>query len=300
MTDLVKIDPLLYGFFLDDTLELGERVGLALLHGARHVEIRLSPRFLPETALISPYGTSSYTPCDGLQFDADKIAELAREFPEHRDTLLHYADEIRLLNARSQRLFSQVTEELNRAGAEWGGGWGGHSNPDYGRIVNYGTDYIRTVIAENSDKYPHEAWFYRSCSYALDAMDILGERYRQKALEMAESCENADDKDFCQRIARAFEVVPKKPAYDFTSAMCSFMLIFAIDGSDSPGRFDQYMYPAYCKTESKEEIHDLLERLWDYFHDHRSWNLCISGSDESWNDESNQLTYDILAMVREK
>ena len=300
MTDLVKIDPLLYGFFLDDTLELGERVGLALLHGACHVEIRLSPRFLPETALISPYGTSSYTPCDGLQFDADKIAELAREFPEHRDTLLHYADEIRLLNARSQRLFSQVTEELNRAGAEWGGGWGGHSNPDYGRIVNYGTDYIRTVIAENSDKYPHEAWFYRSCSYALDAMDILGERYRQKALEMAESCKNADDKDFCQRMARAFEVVPKKPAYDFTSAMCAFMLIFALDGSDSPGRFDQYMYPAYCKAESNTEAHDLLDRLWDYFHDHRSWNLCISGSDESWNDESNQLTYDILAMVREK
>ena len=56
----------------------------------------------------------------------------------------------------------------------------------------------------------------------------------------------------------------------------------------------------YSKTENKEEISDLLDRLWDYFHDHRSWNLCISGSDENWNDESNALTYEILAMVRKK
>ena len=101
-------------------------------------------------------------------------------------------------------------------------------------------------------------------------------------------------------MAKAFETVPKKPAYDFTSAMCSFMLIFALDGSDSPGRFDQYMYPAYSKTEDKQEITDLLDRLWEYFHDHRSWNLCISGSDENWKDESNSLTYDILSMVRKK
>ena len=99
-------------------------------------------------------------------------------------------------------------------------------------------------------------------------------------------------------MAKAFETVPQKPAYDFTSAMCDFMLIFALDGSDSPGRFDQYMYPAYLKTANKEEISDLLDRLWDYFHDHRSWNLCISGSDENGNDESNELTYDILALVR--
>lgn len=300
MTDLAHIDPLLYGFFLDDTLELGERVGLALLHAAKNIEIRLSPRFLPETAFASEHGTSSYTPCDGLQFDPEKITELANELPQYKDVLLHYAEEIRLLNARGQRLFSETSERLNRSGAEWGGGWGGHSNPDYGRIVNYGTDYIRSIIAEGQQNHPEEGWFYHACSYALDAMDILGERYRDKILGIAESCENADDKSLLWRMADAFRVVPKKPAYDFTSAMCAFMLTFALDGSDSPGRFDQYMYPAYEKTESEAEISDLLDRLWDYFHNHRSWNLCISGSDENWADESNPLTYDILEMVRKK
>ena len=300
MTDIVKIDPFLYGYFLDETLEHGERVGLALLYASKNIEIKFSRRLLPETAFESKYGSSGYSPSEGLWVSDENILKLTEEFPEYRETLNKYLRELKLFKDKAKRLFCDSTETLDRSGAEWGGGWGGHSNPDYGRIINYGTDHIRSIIAENRDKYPDEAWFYRSCSYALDAIDIIGERYRLSALEKAENCEKSDDKAFLLRVAKAFETVPKKPAYDFTSAMCSFMLIFALDGSDSPGRFDQYMYPAYSKTENKEEISDLLDRLWDYFHDHRSWNLCISGSDENWNDESNRLTYDILDIVRKK
>lgn len=300
MTDLAYIDPLLYGYFSDDTLEHGERVGLALLYAAKNLEIRFSPQLLPETNFETKYGSSGYSPSDGLWFFDENIMKLAEEFPEHKETLNRYIRELNIFRSKAKRLFSEPTEILNRSGAEWGGGWGGHSNPDYGRIVNFGTDYIRKIISENRDKYPDEAWFYRSCSYVLDAMDILGQRYGELALRKAENCENDEDKNFYLRMAKAFETVPKKPAYDFTSAMCSFMLVFALDGSDSPGRFDQYMYPAYLKTENKDEVTDLLDRLWDYFRDHRSWNLCISGSDENWKDETNELTYEILSMVRKK
>ena len=300
MTSLAHIDPFLYGYFLDETLEHGERVGLALLHAAKNIEIRFSPRLLPETAFETRYGTSGYSPSEGLWFNTDNILKLAGDFPEHAETLCRYVRELELFRDKAKRLYSEPTEALNLSGAEWGGGWGGHSNPDYGRIVNLGTDHIRAVIAENRGRHPGEEWFYRACAYALDAMDILGERYRACAAENACECENADDRAFFLRMAKAFETVPKQPAYDFTSAMCAFMLVFALDGSDSPGRFDQYMYPAYLKTENREEVVDLLDRLWDYFHDHRSWNLCISGSDENWNDETNGLSYDILAMVRKK
>ena len=300
MKNIAQIDPFLYGYFSDETLEHGERVGLALLHAAKNIEIGFSRQLLPETAFETKYGSAGYSPSEGLWFCEEKIMKLAEQFPEHKETFRRYIDELNVFRSKAKRLYSETTEVLNRSGAEWGGGWGGHSNPDYGRIVNYGTDYIRKIISENRDRYPDEAWFYRSCSFALDAIDIFGERYRELALENAEKCKNPDEKAFFLRMAKAFETVPKEPAYDFMSAMCSFMLIFALDGSDSPGRFDQYMYPAYSKTENKEEIIDLLDRLWDYFHDHRSWNLCISGSDENWSDETNGLTYDILAMVRKK
>ena len=300
MTSLAHIDPFLYGYFLDETLEHGERVGLALLHAAKNIEIKFSRQLLPETSFETKYGSAGYSPSEGLWFSDENIMKLAEKFPEHKETFHRYISKLNVFRSKARRLYSEVAEVLNRSGAEWGGGWGGHSNPDYGRIVNFGTDHIRSIINENRDKHPDEAWFYRSCSYALAAIDIFGERYRKAALERAENCENPDDKEFYLRMAKAFETVPKRGAYDFMSAMCSFMLVFALDGSDSPGRFDQYMYPAYLKTEKKEEITDLLDRLWDYFHDHRSWNLCISGSDENRNDETNELTYDILAMVRRK
>ncbi|MBQ7100840.1 MAG: hypothetical protein IJN81_04345, partial [Clostridia bacterium] len=300
MTDLARIDPFLYGYFLDETLEHAERVGLALLHAAKNIKISFSEQLLPATTFESEYGSSGYRPSEGLCFNTEIISQLAEKFPEHKHTFQKYIREITLFNGKASRLYCESTEALNRSGAQWGGGWGGHANPDYGRIINFGTEHIRTIIAENSKKHPDEAWFYRSCSYALDAIDIIGERYRIHALECAEKCDNENDKAFLLRMAKAFETVPVKPAYDFTSAMCSFMLIFALDCNDSPGRFDRYMYPSYLKTEKKEEVTDLLDRLWEYFRKHRSWNLCISGSDENLNDESNELTYEILAMVRKK
>ena len=300
MTNLAKIDPFLYGYFLDKSLEIGERVGLALLHASKNLEIRFSNQLLPDTAFITESGSSGYAPSEGLWFSDENIMKLSEKYPEHKEALDHYIEEIKIFRSKARMLNCQTTDTLNESGAEWGGGWGGHCNPDYGRIINFGTNHIRGIIAENRDKYPDEAWFYRSCSYLLDAFDIFGERYREIALQNAEKCENADNKAFYLRMAKAFETVPKKPAYDFMSAMCSFMLVFALDGSDSPGRFDQYMYPAFEKTGNKEEVIDLLDRLWEYFKDHRSWNLCISGSDKNWNDESNELTYEILAMVRKK
>ena len=300
MTSFAKIDPFLYGYFSDETLEHGERVGLALLCAAKYLDIHLSAQLLPDVVLEAKYGSSGYSPSEGLWLHTDAVHGLAEKFPEHGETLRRYIREIDLFKSKAARLFSETSEALDRAGADWGGGWGGHADPDYGKIVNHGTEYIRAILAENRDKHPDEAWFYRACSYALDAVDVLGERFRILALESAEQCENADDKAFLLRMAKAFETVPKKPAYDFTSAMCSFMLIFSMDGSDSPGRFDQYMYPAYAATENKAEVDDLLDRLWDYFHDRRSWNLCISGSDAHGNDQSNALTYAVLAMVRKK
>ena len=300
MKQLIDIDPFLCGYFSDETLEHGERVGRALLYAAQHLPISLSPQLLPAVSLQTACGTSGYAPSEGLRFHTDAIARLAAQYPEHKETLERYIREIHRFRDKARRLFSDPAEALNRVGAEWGGGWGGHSNPDYGRIVNDGTDHLRAILAENRDRHPDAAWFYRACSYALDAVDIFAQRYRVLCAETAAACTDERDKALLLRMAEAFETVPKKPAYDFMSAMCAFMLIFSMDGSDSPGRFDQYMYRAYAATANAAETDDLLDRLWEYFRERRSWNLCISGSDENGRDETNALSYAILAMVRRK
>ena len=46
------------------------------------------------------------------------------------------------------------------------------------------------------------------------------------------------------------------------------------------------------------ESREALEDLWIFFHKTRTWNLCLSGSDENWNDLTCDLTYEILEVAR--
>ena len=83
MTNLAQIDPFLYGYFLDENLEHGERVGLALFHAAKNLEIKFSRQQLPETSFEAKHGSSGYSPSEGLWFSDKNILNIAEEFPEH-------------------------------------------------------------------------------------------------------------------------------------------------------------------------------------------------------------------------
>ena len=79
MTNLAKIDPFLYGYFLDENLEHGERVGLALLHASKNLQIRFSRQLLPDTSFVTESNSSGYSPSDGLWFSNENIMKLAEE-----------------------------------------------------------------------------------------------------------------------------------------------------------------------------------------------------------------------------
>ena len=148
MIDLVKIDPFLYGYFENETLEHGERVGLALLCASKNLPVKFSRQLLPDTAFVTESGSSGYAPSEGLWFSQENILKLSEEYPEHKETLLHFLEEINIYRSKSKLLNSEITDALNDSGAHWGGGWGGHGNPDYGRIINFGTDYIRSKLMD--------------------------------------------------------------------------------------------------------------------------------------------------------
>ncbi len=61
MIDLIKIDPFLCGYFENETLEHGERVGKALLCAAKNLPIKFSRQLLPETAFVTESGSSEGT-----------------------------------------------------------------------------------------------------------------------------------------------------------------------------------------------------------------------------------------------
>ena len=299
MENIAKIEPLLYGFFKDESLELGERTALALLECARHKEIGFDRNHLPYFKFETDVACFGFA--DSFSYMWGSFPEAIKEHPEYEDQFNAWWKRMTRHEHKKRLLNPPEYNALADSQAIWGGGWGGHANPDFGRIVNIGTDGVREII-ERCKKLgnPDSEWLYRACGYVMDALDILGERYCALAKEKAAAETDPKIKKYYEDAVKAFEVIPKKPAYDFTSAVHAFWLTFTADGIDSPGRFDQYMIDMWNKSEDKEEARDTLERLWESFHDCRVWNLCLSGSDENWNDETNELSYEILAMAREK
>lgn len=297
----MNIDPMARAFWTDESLEIEERTGLALIEAAKYSEISFNEFILPKVECKTKCGSVSFNFSNGIIYDADNAKKLMLQYPEYSAEIQKYSDKFKQYEKKKSTLYSASYFKLAGASSIWAGSWGGHSNPDFGRIVNLGTNGIRELINKykkiNTDDCD---WFYRSCEYALDALDILGERFCRLAKEKMNECTNGADRERYKLAAKAFETVPKKPAYDFTSACHVFWMLFSFDGIDSPGRFDQYMYRAYSLSENQNESDDMLRRLWETFHSTRTWNLCLSGSNEDWQDMSNDLTYHILAIAREK
>lgn len=297
----MNIDPMSKAFWSNETLEIEERTGLALIEAAKHAKISFNKFILPMVDCTTENGSARFNFSGGITYDYGNADNVANKFPEQKDEIQYYSDKFRQYDKKRSTLYSPAYFRLAGASAIWAGGWGGHSNPDFGRIVNIGTNGIRKLIDKYKEINTHDCdWFYRSCEYALDALDILGERFCRLAKEKAAICVDENDKKRYEAAARAFETVPKEPAYDFTSACHAFWMLFSFDGIDSPGRFDQYMYRSYLLTQDEAEISDVLERVWGTFNVTRTWNLCLSGSNEDWEDQSNDLTYRILALAREK
>ena len=129
-------------------------------------------------------------------------------------------------------------------------------------------------------------------------MEILGERYRDYAFESAKKYEGKKAERLI-RIGKAFENIPKNAPRNLFEACQMFWFIFSFDGHDSPGRLDQTLIEYYRNADENVRI-ECLEGLWELFHDTRTWHLCTSGSDEFGNDQTNELSYDILRMAAKK
>ncbi len=299
----IKMDPLSYGFFLDESLEFCERAGLALKYGAQYIPINFSESVMPQAFPHSEYGCGSFGGSSGFVFNFSKLEKMREQFPMEKETIDRYEELAKKYSSMADS--SAITPDADRLLASgavgWGGTWGGHANPDYDRVVNVGTEGLREVIAKyrkiNTD---HTESFYNSCEMVLDAFDILGDRFRELAQKLADETKDAIKKGRYLQAVEAFKVVPRKPAYDFASACMVFWMVFTFDGIDSPGRFDQFMIKAWNMTEDKASAIDALERLWEVFHETRTWNLCLSGSDENWNDETNELSVEILRLAARK
>lgn len=254
--------------------------------------------FLPYTSNDTPTSAVGYTFGEGIHIHDGQFEENIANYPELADQLREIEAVMNDNATRAQVTANQgaYEKELASTDACWGGGWAGHSNPDYDRLLKLGTTGIRKMIAHYRTINPGEKDFYDGCSIMLDAIECLGDRFHALALRLAEEATDENIKNEYLETAKRFEIIPRNPATDMRSAVLFFWMVFTFDGVDSPGRLDQFFLNAWRSTEHDEAL-EQMDRLWIAFHNSRAWNLCISGSDENWVDQTNELSYVILDLA---
>ena len=178
-------------------------------------------------------------------------------------------------------------------GHMWAGSWMGHANPDFAGFAANGTGYYREKIKKYRAVNAGKDDFYDGLELMLDAFEVMCKRYGERAAQLLEECTDETQKAYYARTAKTFDHVPQQPCRDFAEAAILFFLNVAFDGIDSPGHFDQYMYPFWEKTDEALRS-EYLHLVWQKLIEVDIWNICISGSDENGKDLTNSLSYAML------
>ena len=235
----------------------------------------------------------------GTGVDAPNYNELIKLYPEDREDIEYIKEHLHphLKHQKPFILYNEKQKNADEEGLVWGGTWMGHAVPSVADLCLYGTAPFREKIAKYRKINQGKDAFYDSLDTTLDAIEALGERIRSIAEEMLKTAVDFEHLEKLKRIYNTFNHAPKKPCRDFAEACIVYIAYFSFDGIDSPGHFDQYMYSFFEKTEPSLR-REYLEAVWKFFQKTRTWNVCISGSDENWNDLTNDLTYEILDMVK--
>ncbi|MBE6930371.1 MAG: hypothetical protein E7463_08830 [Ruminococcaceae bacterium] len=290
-------DPFSRAFLENRHVSMPERVALGMLEAAHRLPITFPENcMLPTVGVLADNGAVSYSYGGCISVNEAAYDRLIAENPALEPELTDIREQMRGFDTgrRVVRSIPQTHQRLWDAKACWGGTWSGHANPDYDRFLHLGTNGIRALIEECRAKNPGNDGFYDACRMAMDSLDIVGDRIRAMALEKASS--DAANAAEWSRIASDFARVPREPAFDMHSATQMFWMYFTLDGVDSPGRYDQFMID-YYRVSPVDESRDMVRRFLEGMHNVRGWNVCISGSDEHGNDETNELSYLVLELV---
>jgi len=194
-------------------------------------------------------------------------------------------------------IFRRVIDELNLISAinipqkyRIGGGGYTHSIINYKRILKEGLEcYLERINARLSEHLNNKEKtdFYEAVKETLESIIFF---HGKCISELKKQLKKTPDKKL-EKLINAFEKVPLKKASSFYEAMLSFNFMYYIDGCDSIGRFDQYMFDYFSydmenKIITTEEVEELLEALWRNVDAQNGWHMILGGKNAY-----NELTY---------
>lgn len=207
----------------------------------------------------------------------------------------------------------------------------GHVCVDYGKVLKIGFKGVIAEVVEAMNKLDandpeclQKRAFYEAVIISYNAAINFAKRYSKKAAEMAATCTDPVRKAELLQISKNCDRVPENGATNFYEACQSFIItqmILQVESSghsESPGRFDQYMYP-YLEKDlasgaiTKDFAQELLDCVFVKLNDLNKvrdqisaqafagfqvfQNIGAGGQTEDGMDATNELSYMMMETV---
>lgn len=260
--------------------------------------------FLTKCA-FQPYDGELLYPANGVIWKTPGEAQSLWQFYVHLGRDKKAAEELlsRASAPAEKAAFTKVLRCINEY--PQGGGYT-HSIVNFGRVLEEGLDSYKTRIEPHlsitADQ--EKQGLYKALLIIIDAIDLYRERMADYLASL--SFDDPGKEKNRLRLVEAYRSrLPMRPASGFFEAMVSTIFIYAIDGSDNLGRFDQFMRPYYEKDLAdgkitREEAVELVRTLWKYVDDCFGWNVAIGGTTPSGEEASSDLTLVCMEAARSR
>ncbi len=184
-------------------------------------------------------------------------------------------------------LMERVVQEMTTYAAnplpiKHGGAGYTHSIINYRRVLAEGLAVYRERL-ENKLREQYASEQNDLFNALLETLAAITAFHAKCLARLKQQQKMATDKRRAEIIG-ALEQVPIQPARNFYEALISFAFMWHIDGCDSIGRFDQWLYPYYRADLAAGRItvaavKDMLIEIWQDFDAHGGWHMILGGSD---------------------
>ncbi|MBN1350615.1 hypothetical protein JXJ21_14455 [candidate division KSB1 bacterium] len=305
---LQKVDPFSAGYLGCEsphhTIRLG--TGLREFWAAMEPIIEQGDRIVGRMGV---FGIGGFRYGSGIFCDADLAEQLKQQHPQwtaHLDALVTFWKSLEPGSRLHYPADRQCEDESLMSGLNvYWAGWGGHTVLGFDQVLAEGLEGIRDSIhaAQKNEMNQEKHAFRDALLRVCDGIERFALNYARAARALAAAETHEIRKAELLAIAGRCRQVPGRGARNFTEALQSFWFIHLLDGTDSPGRFDQFMYPFYQKDVAENrltqtECQDWIDHLWKRFNDTRSWNVCVGGVKSDGEDGTNPLTFMALEATR--
>ena len=248
-----------------------------------------------------------YDPCEPVCFyygnatviDTDLAERFIRErglSDEAAETFRQQVDAVRqrVYRGADPAVFSKEEMDSIRAHAATSTWFGGHMVLDFDTILHRGLDDYQQQIDLARPEHPGQEEFYAAMETMLHAIRIFIHRYAEAAAAAAQT--PPFDRERFTRTAQDLLWVEHHRPQNFRQALQLLWIIYILNGADSFGRFDRYLWDFYrqdiesgvlTKEQAFDHLGDLFIKIEEIDH---IQNMTIGGLDENGDPAYTDLT----------